>query len=216
MNTHEHGGGSADPRTLTLTPAGVLHAFGEAEPDAPRRALQSVLAAAELPTLAAWQAEQPAALLAEALAAGWLEVLPRGRRAPEPRLDAFIAPVIASLSGERRAALASGGGFCIGAVGYSPDEAEALCAAAADFGEYTRRQRARGWNTAGRVSFHTDIAMLLPRVSFVPFWIDGTDYCLVLAGEPLLDNPALVELAWALAGSGARYRTGPAASAKPA
>ena len=54
-------------------------------------------------------------------------------------------------------------------------------------------------------SFHEDIAMLMPTTSFVPFWIDRTDYCLILGGEPLINNPALVELIWGIKAAGARF-----------
>jgi hypothetical protein len=54
-------------------------------------------------------------------------------------------------------------------------------------------------------SFHDDAAMLIPTVSFVPFWVDSVDYCLVLGGEPLINNPAFVELVWGIQASGRRF-----------
>ena len=81
-----------------------------------------------------------------------------------------------------------------------------MCVAAADYNEFGRRQRARGWQGASdMVSFHRDLTLLLPVVSFVPLWIDGVDYSLVLGGEPLLNNPALVELIWAIKAAGGKY-----------
>ena len=50
-----------------------------------------------------------------------------------------------------------------------------------------------------------DAELLLPEVSFVPFWIDGTGYWIILCGEPLLNNPALVELCWGIQGAGSRF-----------
>lgn len=198
---------------LALTPVGALHAFSREAPDPERAALQSVLAGRVLPDPRAWVAGvEPAAevdrarLLARGLESGWLQVVHRELRAPDLRLADLFAHLVAGLSADGCAALASVGGFCVGHAGYSPDEAEALCVAAADFNEFGRRQRARGWQGASdMVSFHRDIAMLIPAVSFVPFWVEGVDYCLVLGGEPLLNHPALVELMWGIKAAGDRY-----------
>ena len=86
------------------------------------------------------------------------------------------------------------------------DEADALSAAAADYSEFAARQARRGWAGASAyVSFHSDVEFLLPDFSFVPFWVDGSGYWLVLAGEPLLNNPALVELLWGIKEAGNRF-----------
>ncbi len=193
---------------LALTPGGVLYAFSQAEPDPSQARLQTVMSTVALSTVSAWlgQAPEHAQLLVDARSAGWVHEVQRNLPAPDVKLDHFLSLVIAGLSGDRKAALASSGGFCVGHSGYLQTEAEALCAAAADFTEFARRQSARGWAGASRmVSFHEDTAMLLPATSFVPFWVDGIDYCLVLAGEPLLNNPALVELVWGIKSYGARF-----------
>lgn len=199
---------AAGPSYLALTAAGALHAFARAEPNADRRALQWVLAEPELPTPAQWLARDAhhAGLLPRAADAGWLAVIHRAVQAPEVQLDAYLPQVIAGMSGERCAALASDGGFCVAHAGYSASEAEALCVAAADYSEFAARQRARGWHSASdRVSFHRDVTLLIPAVSFVPFWIDGVDHCLVLGGEPLVNQPAFVELLWVLKTAATRF-----------
>ena len=193
---------------LALTPAGALFAFSQLEPDATQVRLQTVLSSHALPMVDEWlqQAPEHAQLLEQGVAAGWLHRVHRHLPAPDVKLDEFLSHVIAGLSGERRVALASAGGFCIGHAGYSQDEADALCVAAADFSEFARRQRARGWQGASHMaSFHEDIAMLMPTTSFVPFWVDGNDYCLVIAGEPLINNPAFVELIWGIKTAGERF-----------
>ncbi len=192
---------------LALTPAGVLHAFAHAEPDSSQRAYQSVLSSAGLPLASDWLAQgaDRPRLLDAGLAAGWLQRIERDLPAPDVQLDDFLTHVIGGLSGLRKAALASTGGFCIGSVGCSAEEAEALCVAAADYAAFAQRQRQRGWTASPLVSFHDDAAMLMPITSFVPFWIDGTDYCLVLCGEPLINNPAFVELVWGIQAAGARF-----------
>ena len=61
-------------------------------------------------------------------------------------------------------------------------------------------QRATSLFTATR-SFYC------PAHAFVPFWVDGAGYWLILMGEPLLNNPALVELPWGLKQAGTCFST---------
>lgn len=193
---------------LMLTPAGALQAFAQAQPDNSAQALQALLGAKHALTRDAWLAAGPerAAVLTECVEAGWIEVLASSIEGPDARLDDFVQHVIASLSGERRAVLASEAGFCLGRAGMPQDEAEVLSAAAADFSDFAQRQARRGWAGAKRfVSFHNDADMLLPAVSFIPFWVDGAGYWLILCGEPLLNNPAWVELLWGIKEAGSRF-----------
>jgi hypothetical protein len=193
---------------LALTPAGALHAFAQRKPDEAARALQALLGSTGTPTQAAWLAASPGApaLLEPALAHGWIERLPRRIDGPEVRLDDFVQHVIASLSGERRAVLASETGFCLGRAGVPQDEADVLSGAAADYSDFALRQARRGWAGAQRyVAFHGDAEMLLPAVSFVPLWVEDVGYWLILCGEPLLNNPALVELLWGIQEAGSRF-----------
>ena len=96
--------------------------------------------------------------------------------------------------------------FCLGRAGIEQDEAEVLSAAAADFGEYAARQARRGWHGASNyLAFHADREFLLPSYCFVPFWVDGAGYWLVIMGEPLLNSPALVELMWGIKEAGTRF-----------
>ena len=191
-----------------LTPAGVLHAFARKTPDAAASALQALLTGGRALDLSAWTAADPLApsVLAGALESGWVQILRRSLQGPDARLDDFLQHVIASLSGERRAVLASEGGFCLGRVGVDQDEAETLCAAAADYSDFAARQARRGWDGGMRyVAFHRDPEFLLPSHVFLPFWVDGAGYWLILMGEPLLNNPALVELLWGIKQAGTRF-----------
>lgn len=193
---------------LILTPAGVLHAFARKQPDESELALQALLAGERTLDAAGWASSAAAApsFATQALAQGWVQRLERPLQGPDAKLDDFLQHVIASLSGERRAVLASEGGFCLGRAGVDQDEADALSAAAADYSEFAARQARRGWKGAtGYVSFHTDPEFLLPSYSFIPFWVDGAGYWLVLGGEPLLNNPALVELLWGIKEAGTRF-----------
>jgi len=196
------------PEYFMLTPAGALHAFARQTPDESESALQTLLTGERALDLEAWKAVNPqaAAVLAKALESSWVQPLQRPLRGPEARLDDFLQHVIASLSGERRAVLASESGFCLGRAGVSQDEADVLCAAAADYSEFAARQARRGWDGAAHyVAFHKDAEFLLSSHAFMPFWVDGAGYWLIILGEPLLNNPALVELMWGIKQAGTRF-----------
>ncbi len=194
--------------SFILTPAGALKAFAQKEPDEVALALQALLGRDTALDLDDWVSSAPVvqASLAEFLRQGWVQRLQRSMRGPDARLDDFLQQVVASLSGERRAVLASEAGFCIGRSGVEQDEADVLCAAAAEFAEFAHRQARRGWQGATTyASFHTDPEFLLPSHSFLPFWVDGVGYTLVLLGEPLVNNPALVELLWGIKLAASRF-----------
>ena len=156
---------------LVLTPAGVLRAYAQREPDATCLQLQSLMDGAVAPRRSAWLAagEDRDALLAEAMAAGWVQEATRRLIAPDVQLDDYLPRAIAGLSGTRTAAIASDDGFCLARVGYSQAEADTLC------------------------------------VTIVQFWVDGIGYWLILGGEPLLNNRALVDLAWGLRIAGNKF-----------
>ena len=135
-----------------LTPAGALHAFDAKTPDHSTLALQALLTGERALSLAGWTAADPLApaILDDAIERGWVQALSAPMPGPDARLDDFLQHVIASLSGERRAVLASEGGFCLGRAGLEEDEAERLCAAAADYSDFAARQARRGWAGALR------------------------------------------------------------------
>lgn len=197
-------------RWLALTPEGALQAFGSPQPDDVSAALQSLLDEDASPQIGVWLKRAPRnqTALPAALERGWVEVLDRPIPAPDVRLDTFVEHLVGTLSGEQRAALGADNGFCLGWQGMSADEAEALCVAAADYAAFAVRQVQRGWHGAMRyVSFHRDAAMLMPEVSFIPFWVDEVGYWLIPRGEPLLNQGALVELMWGIKRAGARFAT---------
>ena len=126
--------------------------------------------------------------------------------APNVSLDSYLPHAIAGLSGERMAALSSDEGFCLARVGYSEDEAETLCAAAVEFFDFAARQKQRGWRGGQAICMHEDLDMLMPRTTFMLFWVDGIGYWIIVGGEPLLNNNAFVELVWGLRAAGVRFR----------
>lgn len=194
-----------------LTPSGVLRAFGSIQPDALAQAMQILLTSERALDRQSWMtlAGLDALQIAEMQAKAWVQALPRPLQGPDAKLDDFLQHVIAALSAERRAVLASHEGFCLGRAGLSQDEADVLSAAAADFSEFAQRQARRGWlGASGYVAFHSDPEFLLPDHAFVPFWVDGTGYWLILLGEPLLNSPALVELLWGIKQAGTRFLSG--------
>ena len=69
-----------------------------------------------------------------------------------------------------------------------------------------KRQKQRGFRGTGRaVSFHETIDMLMPATTFMLFWVDGVGYWLIVGGEPLLNNRALVELIWGIRTAGTKF-----------
>ena len=196
---------------FTLTPPGVLRAFGQPKVDAVANHLQVLLTGNRTLDGTSWseKAGVDGSAMTEYEVQGWVQRLQRPLQGPDARLDDFLQHVIAALSGERRVVLASDGGFCLGRSGFEQDVADILSAAAADFGEYAARQARRGWHGAsGYISFHADPEFLLPSYSFVPFWVDAAGYWLVIVGEPLLNSPALVELLWGIKEAGTRFGMG--------
>ena len=203
---------SHDDPFLMLTPAGALRAHADRIPDELGAVLQTLMPCGAALRRSAWLALAPGqrAVLARALHDGWVHEVQRELRAPDVRLDNYLPHAIAGLSGTRTAALASDDGFCLARVGYSEQEAETLCVVAADFFDFTRRQQQRGWTGTGRaVSFHEGIDMLLPTTTLALFWVDGVGYWLILGGEPLLNNRALVELIWGIRAAGAKFAVRP-------
>ena len=205
MNAHS--AAMADPYRM-LSPAGALYAFAQRQPDEAAAHLQTLMSQGAALRRRAWLQQNPAhrVLLARAQHEGWVQESERELHAPDTNLDNYLPHAIAGLSGNRTAALASDDGFCLARVGYSQDEADTLCAAAADFFGFVARQQARGWAGSGRaVSFFESIDMLLPTTSFALFWVDGTGYWLIIGGEPLLNHTALVELIWGIRQAGAKF-----------
>lgn len=196
-----------DQTWLLPTPQGALHAFSSLDPTPMQRAMQALLSGPHAVPESEWRKrhDHSGRMLEQLRERQWLQVLRRQVPAPDVRLDDFAQHVIAPLSGERRAVLASDSGFCLGQSGLDAELAETLSAAAADFAGFAARQQARGWDGARHVSFFSDANLLLPDWSFVPFWVDGSGYWLILAGEPLLNNLAMIELLWSIRLAGARF-----------
>lgn len=194
---------------LSLTPAGALYAHAQRRPDETQAALQKLMPREALLRRSAWlvQAADDRAFLAHAVDTGWVHEVQRELRSPDTRLEYYLPHAIAGLSSQRMAALASEDGFCLARAGYSEEEAETLCAMAVDFFEFVQRQQQRGWNGAGQaVSFHESIDMLLPTTTLRLFWVDEVSYWLILGGEPLLNNRALVDLIWGLHTAGDKFQ----------
>lgn len=188
-----------DTAYLILTPAGVFDAFLYVKPDKKALALQALLSKRTSPKKSDWLERYGHQLYSELLENGLIEELAEPSVAPDMALDAFLPHVVASLSGSRRAAIASNEGFCLAKIGYSQEEADRLCAAAADFLDFVVRQEQRGLSLSGRaLSLFNQVDLLLPEVSFVFLWIDDTGYVLILDDEPLVNSRAFVELVWAI------------------
>lgn len=195
-----------DKTYITLTPAGVFEAFSQSEPTAQQLALQALLSHRETMLVAAWLEEYSERWLNSFVEQGFIEKLSTFLPAPNLPLDQFLPYVVASLSGKRRAAIASDEGFCLARIGYSQEEADMLSVAAADFSGFMLRQKQRGWAVESQaISFFQQVDLLIPETSFVFLWIDGSGYALIIDGEPLTNNRAFVELIWGIKTSGLRF-----------
>lgn len=193
---------------LSLTPAGVFYAFLHPKPNEEAQALQQLLGEKVSPTKTAWLTNHSERLLGWASEHSFIEVLDEPLVAPKMPLDAFLPYVVASLSGNRRAAIASNEGFCLAKTGYSDEEADRLAVAAADFFDFVGRQEQRGLSLSGQaLSLFDEVDLIVPKVSFVFLWVDGIGYVLILEGEPLTNNRAFVELVWALNTSRLKFRS---------
>lgn len=191
---------------LMLTPKGVFEAFSYPEPTEQQYALQKLLASSHSMSVSEWTNQYPYEWLDQCSHKGWIQLLNHRLSAPNMPLDQFLPYVVASLSGQRRAAIGSNEGFCLAHVGYTQQEAETLSVAAADFFDFITRQQQRGWAVEGQaVSFFKSVDLLMPSTSFVMLWIDGDGYVLILDSEPLTNNRALVELIWAIKTSGLKF-----------
>ena len=71
--------------------------------------------------------------------------------------------------------------------------------------DFAKRQKQRGWTGTAAPCRSTSIDMLLPTTTLMLFWVDGTGYWLILGGEPLLNNRALVELIWGIRTAGTKF-----------
>lgn len=184
---------------LTLTAKGVFYAFLSPIPSQKQRALQALLSQKISLSTQDWLSTNTHALLDECVQEGLVERLDEALYAPIIPLDKFLPYVVASLSGSRRAAIASSEGFCLAKIGYSQEEADRLSVAAADFFDFFVRQEQRGLSLSGQaLSLFCEVDLLMPKVSFVFLWIDEMGYVLILEDEPLTNNRAFVELIWAI------------------
>ena len=197
---------NADKSYITLTPAGVFEAFSQREPTAMQLSLQALLSHHETMLISTWLKEYPEMWLESFDEQGFIEKLTTFLPAPDLPLDQFLPYVVASLSGKRRAAIASDDGFCLARIGYTQDEADTLSVAAADFSGFMQRQKTRGWAVEGRaISFFQQVDLLIPDTSFVFLWIDDAGYALIIDGEPLTNNRAFVELIWGIKNSALKF-----------
>ncbi|MBO1529763.1 hypothetical protein J3492_00855 [Psychrobacter sp. F1192] len=191
---------------ITLTPAGVFEAFSQSEPTPMQLALQALLSGRETLLVSEWLEDYSELWLDSFVEQGFIEKLSTFLPAPNLPLDQFLPYVVASLSGKRRAAIASDEGFCLARIGYTQEEADMLSVAAADFSGFMLRQKQRGWAIESQaISFFQKVNLLIPETSFVFLWIDGSGYALIIDGEPLTNNRAFVELIWGIKTSGLRF-----------
>jgi hypothetical protein len=193
---------------LHPTPAGAYFAVSHAERDLPGAFMLRLVQEPESPALTTallqdWTglAEPDAlAFLYRLQEAGLVQGLPEPVSAPRANLESLLPGLLTALSLEGRAVLADTQGLALGSAGYSPEATEELAALAADVAALQARHAGLldkhfrlGWQGWGIVS-----AAGYSELGCWPLHLGDYRFILVLHGEPRLNQPAFIQLVWAL------------------
>jgi hypothetical protein len=202
----------AEGRFLYPTPAGAWYAVQGSQSDPARSLLQQLLISDATPALdAEWLAGSTGLPAHEALdllrrlqSLDLVQALAESRNAPAGALDEMLAEGLASLSEGGRAALADSQGLYVSSSGFSHEAAEELAALSAELAALGERHRgllnanlglsASGWGLVGAAGYS--------EVGFWPVYLGQQRFALIAQGQPQFNQPALIQLLWAL---GRRY-----------
>ncbi|MDQ7072636.1 MAG: hypothetical protein Q9N32_02575 [Gammaproteobacteria bacterium] len=130
---------------------------------------------------------------------GWLDGVEQQQTAPEGVED-VLPDLLVTLSESGHALLADEQGFYLSAQGFPHETAEELSALSADIFSMYERHQALLRNNLG---LETSAWALVDaagngQIAFWPLWVGKHRFVLVIKGVPLLNNPALMKLIWAL------------------
>jgi hypothetical protein len=191
------------------TPGGVYHATLAPDDDPPRRLLRALMTGDDTPALSAdairdWSgiAETEAALEVyhrlQSLALVQADAAPR--RAPMATLEELLPTLLAQLARSGKALLADAQGFYLATSGFPHETAEELSALSADLGLlHERHQRMLRHNLGlDRSSWALIDAAGNSQLGVWPLFIGSQRFALVASGTPQLNQPAFVDLVWAL------------------
>ncbi len=120
--------------------------------------------------------------------------------APSGPLEKVLPPLLLPLSSSGKALLSDNQGLYIANVGFTHETAEELSALGADLAALHERHR---YLISRNLGLHTEAWGLLDasggsRIGFWPLHIGETEFNLVIADVPYLNQPAFRDLVWAL------------------
>ena len=197
------------------SPAGAYYAVARPEDEAARRLLRSLL---QLPTsqllstegLRNWSGiesdDHAMELLGHIQTLGWIEGSETPVTPPEGRLEDTLPDLLAPLSDSGKILLADEQGFYLCAQGFAHETAEELSALSADLATLHERHAGLLKNNLGLRSNAWAVvdAAGNSEVGFWPMYVGDQRFVLVVGGMPRLNQPAFIQLIWALS---IRYAT---------
>jgi len=202
----------AEAGFLYPTPGGAWYAVQGEHREPARALLQSLLIGESTPVLEAdWVAAhagvatgEVADLLRRMQSLGLLQGLAEARHFPEGALDELLAASLKALAEEGRAALADSQGLYVASAGFTHETAEELAALSSELAALGERHSGllnanlglagSGWGLIGATG--------LSDIGFWPIYLGGHRFALIVQGQPQFNQPALIQLLWAL---GRRY-----------
>lgn len=202
----------AEGQYLYPTPGGAWYAVQGVVTEPARALLQQLLTAEVTPLLdASWlahstglEAHEALELLRRLQSLGFIQGLPEERVFPAGALDELLAEGLRCLSDDGRAALADSQGLYVASAGFSHEAAEELAALSAELAVLGERHRGllnhnlglsgSGWGLVGAAGYSD--------IGFWPVYLGEQRFALIVQGQPQFNQPALIQLLWAL---GQRY-----------
>jgi hypothetical protein len=194
---------------LLPTPGGVYYA-ATLDGDEPARSLLFKLMSLDsTPLLSedlihAWTGSQELAPMLELLfhmqSLGWIQGLSENRPCPQGALEEVLPELLANLSSTNKALLADNDGFYIASHGYPHETAEQLSALSGDLASLYERHRGLLRNQLGVPSGAWGVIDVAgdSQIGFWPLYIGAERFVLVVSGLPRLNQPAFIDLVWAL------------------
>lgn len=193
-----------DQRFYLPTPAAAFFAVADAAEVPVRRFLAALMREAgsrpaDMATLMRWTGLQdPAqvrAFIEQLLSRGWLVSHEQSPALPGGSLEEELPRLLPALSSEHRVLLADTLGFAVFDQGFEAERVEELAALSADLANLHRRRAAAVEHQMGVAG--AAWALVSPRgdsrLGFWPLHIADQRFVLVMGGQPLFDQPQLVD-----------------------
>ncbi len=191
------------------SPAGAYYAVARPEDEAARRLLRSLLQQQTSPLLSTeglrnWSGmdsdDHAMELLGHIQSLGWIEGSDTPVTPPEGRLEDTLPDLLVPLSDSSKILLADEQGFYLCARGFAHETAEELSALSADLATLHERHAGLLKNNLGLRSNAWAVvdAAGNSEVGFWPMYVGDHRFVLVVGGMPRLNQPAFIQLIWAL------------------